>query len=113
MSPKDVATLVALMEKLVSEQVDAKLAVMGVAQEFTSKRLPPGVSRRTFVEVCRKIPGARREGRIWIVSVASWRAARVATPPKAPLLPANDDAAALLEAAGLRPTRPTSRGRES
>lgn len=97
----------------IAPYVSAVLARSGVEPElvFTSRdgERPPRVSRRAFRERCAKIPGARREGKLWIVSRADWfasfrrpsiRPVVVAAPP-----PAANDADAMLEAAGLRPSR--------
>lgn len=47
-------------------------------QTFDSRRLPPGVSRRRFAELCRSgnVVGARREGRDWLCTRAAWESAR-------------------------------------
>jgi hypothetical protein len=75
--------------------IDAALAaVEGTPDTFTTRALPPGVSRRAFHERCRRIPGAHRSGRAWVVSAADWfvacgtSAATPAAPSSAPWTPA-------------------------
>lgn len=95
---------------LVAERVIARLG-HGAAREYRSSTvLPPGVSRRAFRSVCCSgaIPGARREGRDWVVAVASWHEARSTAPRRRAPVPAESDVALvdeLLAGAGLRPSR--------
>jgi hypothetical protein len=98
------AELLGLIERIVDTRVEAKLAERGLIVEYTTRTLPPGVSRRVFVETCRRLPAARRDGRVWVCPVSAWRAARAAGPPHKQPVPANDDTRALLAAAGLRAT---------
>ena len=47
------------------------------AEVWASHHLPPDCpSRRTFADVCRKIPGAVRLGKAWIVEREAWTEAR-------------------------------------
>lgn len=88
---------------------------------FSTKNLPPGISRRTFNERCRSglvADAVKPQGqRSWFCSAAAWWAAArrprprtdrhddpVAAPTTTLILPA-DDVDALLSAAGLRATR--------
>lgn len=43
---------------------------------YTSRGLPPGVSRRRFNEIARGLPAARKDGRVWVVPAAAWEACR-------------------------------------
>ncbi len=109
-TPEALASLLGALEALVDARVEAKLAALGVADVFyASSSLPPGVNARTFARWCRqgRVAGAERDGAGWRVSAAAWRAARAAgsRKPTLRLVAANDDAGAMLEAAGFRPTR--------
>lgn len=105
--PELVATLADEIADRVARRLEAKL---GTREEYTSRALPPGVSRARFVRVAPTIPGARREGRTWIVPRAAWEAARTGRRGEAARavasVPAADvEADELLVEAGLRPTR--------
>lgn len=48
---------------------------------FTSTSLPPDVrTRETFAKLCRKIPGAKKQGNCWRVPVADWEQFRSKKP---------------------------------
>ncbi len=93
--------------------IDSDLATLegvDVSDSYTSHALPPGVSRRTFRQLCRSghVHGARREGKVWRCSRDAWTAARAKAPPPTATLAANDDEAIVrraLDAAGLRATK--------
>jgi hypothetical protein len=116
--PRDrlAAELLALLERIVDARVDARLAQLGVAvDEYTSGRLPRGMTRRTFNEWCRsgKVDGASRDGREWRCIAAAWRAARAAAAPtrESQQVAANDavpDLDAMLSGAGMRRTKGTA-----
>jgi hypothetical protein len=96
---------------LVDERVELALAERGIAVDYTSASLPPGVTARTFARWCRsgRVDGVTRDGIGWRCSAHAWREARAGGPtrstrPTLRLVP-SDDAAALLAAAGMRPTR--------
>jgi hypothetical protein len=58
---------------------EAALAAAGEiapAPTYTTERLPDGVSRRRFNEVCRSIEGATKEGRHWTCAREAWHRAR-------------------------------------
>jgi hypothetical protein len=107
-----VKELLDALEALVDRCVEAKLASLGLARaEYSSASLPPGVTARTYARWCRsgRVAGAERDGAGWRCSAEAWRKARGqgSRRPSRPTLTVvpNDDAAALLAAAGLRPTR--------
>jgi len=108
------AQLLVLLEQVVDERVDQRLADLGVTStEFCSAGpLPPNTNARTFCRWCRsgRVHGAEHDAAGWRCSRSAWRAARSAGPKGTTAAkPANDDARALLAAAGLRPTRGGSR----
>lgn len=72
---------------------------------YTSKSLPPGVSKRVFHEVCRRSPAARRDGRLWVIDVEDYERTRYRRPAPKAASPANDDDVIVMSAlakAGLR-----------
>lgn len=81
--------------------VRAELRALGVAPAvYTSLDLPPGVtSREHFAAACRKIPSARRSGKVWSVDAASW--ADRLRPRASASVPSRDDEATA-RASGLR-----------
>jgi hypothetical protein len=89
-------------------------AASGLAEQFTSRGpLPPGVSSRTFRDVCRSgaVVGAVKDGKVWTCDRASWFAARGRRPTPAPLrivesAPTDEERAdAMIKAAGFRLTK--------
>ncbi len=82
----------------VAAKVVARLAGAASTSHYGTGRaatLPPGKSRSWALRTLKKIPGARKVGRDWVVSVEDFDAwtterdtARVAPPPRAN--PAND-----------------------
>ena len=110
MTPAGLQAFAALLEALVDERVEAKLAALGVLfDEHSSAHPPQNVTTRTFNRWCRagRVAGAERDGSGWRCSAAAWREARSGGPKQRPTLHVvpNDDAGAMLRAAGLRPTR--------
>ena len=104
--------LLAALEAVIDARVEAKLASLGIAApEYRSSAPARDVSRRTHNRVCRSgaVAGAYRDGPDWVCSAAAWREARGQGPsrPSRPTLTVvqNNDAATLLERAGLRRTR--------
>jgi hypothetical protein len=102
--------LLAAIEALVDERVDAKLVALGVlSDEHSSAHPPQNVTTRTFNRWCRtgRVAGAERDGSGWRCSPQAWRESRSGGPSGKPTLRVvpNDDAAEMLRAAGMRPTR--------
>lgn len=95
--------LAARVADRVAEKLQSRLAAP--SSVYTSAQLPPDVkTRERFNRLAKSIPGARRDGRTWIVPKTAWeafRTRRVAAEP--PAAAAADDADELLAAAGLRP----------
>ena len=86
----------------------------GKHETYDSERLPPRCrSRRCFARLCRQIPEAYLEGRIWVCPHEAWHAARrreradqpqaVSDSPRPANLAGRADA--LLRRAGLRIVR--------
>ena len=94
---------------------DADLADLESVTEptgYSALDLPRGVSRRAFRERCSAgcVPGARREGNVWICSREAWHSSRARSAPTLRIVPAplaGDAAiaAAAIASAGLRSTR--------
>jgi hypothetical protein len=87
------------IDAYVAEAVKGALAPSDV---YSSQHLPPDIpSRRRFHEICRTVPGARKQGRAWTVSRDAWEKARAASQPDAAV-------DAIIAGAGFRPTRRVS-----
>jgi hypothetical protein len=100
----------AIVLDALADRLAARITAAPDRERYSSHSLPPCCSRRRFAEVCRsgRVADARREGRDWICSRASWEAARrrpaaVATPERLPGSgPLVDQADRLLARSGLR-----------
>lgn len=95
---------------MVAERCIARLGGSSSSSEYTSKNLPPGMSRPTFNRRCRQLADdgdkrVRRRGRDWVASrdAIDERPARRRVPPKVFEGPWSPHAA--LEAAGIRAQR--------
>ncbi len=92
----------------IANLVVEKLKAAGLvpASIYTSDSLPPDTrTKQRFNRIAPLVPGARKQGRTWVVDVDAWRAFRtqrvaVVAPD---IAPPGDDADELLSAAGLRP----------
>ena len=88
-----------LLRELVRVEVDARLRELGVgaAAEYSTISLPPGVTRRVFIEACRGglVQNACKDGRSWTCTRDAWHRARgrkVAPPrPALRLVPSVDN----------------------
>jgi hypothetical protein len=95
-----------------ADRIAARIGATCQAETYDSRNLPPRTSRRRFAEVCRsgRVEDARREGRDWVCSRATWEATRKcqATPRQvapSPPQPLSEQADRLLARAGLRVVR--------
>lgn len=99
--------LAEVIAERVAVRVAATVAKLSTSSDvYTSIRLPLDVKTRArFNRLAPSVPGARRNGRVWIVPCASWEAFRTRrVAGKEPTGgTAADDADELLAGAGLRP----------
>lgn len=92
-----------IVREIVREEIASMQGLYAPVTEYTSRSLPPDVpSRERFHVLVKGAHGARKQGRVWRISVADWDAFRGATPPLAELEALADEAIRL---AGFRPTR--------
>lgn len=109
---KLLAALVAVLADPLATAVAERLRPVllpSASDVYSSHKLPPDVrSKDRFHRVVRHVSGARRDGRVWIVSRASWEAHRTrrksegrAPEPTEPIS-VDVEADELLSAAGLR-----------
>lgn len=104
----------ALLDAL-ADRIALRITTAPERETYDSRHLPARTTRRRFAELCRsgRITDARREGRDWTCSRASWEAARRRAPAvksaaQAPAAAASDvqhRADELLKRAGLRVVR--------
>jgi|HubBroStandDraft_1064217.scaffolds.fasta_scaffold00816_13 hypothetical protein len=92
----------------VADRVAVRLALGARPQAFDSEHLPPRTTRRRFIEMCRsgRVPGAWREGRLWVCTCSDWETTRTPRPISVasplPNDPISAKADALLARARLR-----------
>lgn len=111
------ARLVELVEQIIDERIEQRLAARGADVVYCSRGpLPPGASARAFRTTARAMlaadaAGVRREGggprdRVYFVSAEAWRRWRTSARSVArPVVSDEDLATDALEAAGLRLVR--------
>lgn len=105
--PGALARILEVLADLVAERCAARLGAVSSASEYTSKNLPPGMSRRAFNDRCKRLADlgdarVRRRGRQWVATRESIdeMPARRRAPMKVFEGPWSPQAA--LEAAGVR-----------
>ncbi len=102
----------ALLDELADRVAARVLEKLSAAPgHYSAKNPPPGKSKAWALRMIKTIPGARKVGRDWIVSVAdfdAWLVDRASTPTRTKARPSNDVealAAEAFRAAGLRAIR--------
>ena len=73
------------LDEILEEKIDAAIErkLRGVSVEYSTNNLPPDVrSRAGFNRLAPMVEGARKSGRVWIVSVTEWRAFRSTKPAR-------------------------------
>lgn len=109
MTTPDAHAFIEWFAELVAAKVLAKLTAP--SDHYSAKNPPPGKSRAWALRMLKTIPGARKVGRDWVVSVAdfdAWLSDRTSAPKVVKAKPSNDVEALAEEAfaaAGLRRIR--------